>query len=79
MTRWVKWAVALLVLLAVVSGVMRALSARKAQQQALVAANAAKDRAVIELATTDVVNAQVRDVVQGLAVSGSLKDRKSVV
>ncbi|MFC5520928.1 efflux RND transporter periplasmic adaptor subunit [Polaromonas jejuensis] len=79
MKRRIQWAVALLILVLVVGGVVRALSARKAQQQALVAASAAKDLGVIELAATDVLRAQVRDVVQGLAVSGSLKAVNSAV
>lgn len=57
MKRWVPWAVALLVVLLVVGGVLRALSARKAQQQALAAASVAKDQGLVELAATDVVKA----------------------
>ena len=79
MKRWIQWAVALLILLLIVGGVLRALSARKAQQQALAAASAAKDQNVVELAATDVVRVQTRDVVQGLAVSGSLKAVNSAV
>jgi multidrug efflux system membrane fusion protein len=73
MKRWVKWAVVLVILLLVAGGVMRALSARKAQQQALAASSAAPDMGMVELAATDVVKAQQREVVQGLPVSGSLK------
>ena len=73
MKRWVKWAVALVILLLIAGGVMRALSARKAQQQALAASSAAPDMGQVELAATDVVKAQEREVVQGLPVSGSLK------
>ncbi|HEY3048858.1 MAG TPA: efflux RND transporter periplasmic adaptor subunit [Polaromonas sp.] len=79
MKRWIKWAVVLLALLLVVGGVLRALSARKAQQQALAVASAAKDQSLVELAATDVVRAQTRDVVQGLTVSGSLKAVNSAV
>jgi multidrug efflux system membrane fusion protein len=73
MKRWVKWAVALVIVLLIAGGVLRALSARKAQQQALAASSAAPDMGLVELAATDVVKAQVREVVQGLPVSGSLK------
>ncbi|MEO5658195.1 MAG: efflux RND transporter periplasmic adaptor subunit [Polaromonas sp.] len=73
MKRWIKWAVALLVVVLIAAGVMRALSARKAQQQALVAASTAKDTAWVELAASDVVKVQPRNMVQGLAISGSLK------
>ena len=78
MKRSIKWAVALLVIVLIAGGVMRALSARKAQQQALSAASAAQDLGLVELSTTDVVKAQARDMVQGLAISGSLKAVNSV-
>lgn len=76
MKRWIKWAVALVIVLLVVASVMRALSARKAQQQALDAAsasNAASGQGAVELAATDVVKAEIREVAQGLALSGSLR------
>lgn len=73
MKRWIKWAVALLVVRLIAAGVMRALSARKARQQALSAASTAKEAGLVELAATDVVKAQMRDISQGLAISGSLK------
>ncbi|MDP3798352.1 MAG: efflux RND transporter periplasmic adaptor subunit [Polaromonas sp.] len=79
MKRWVPWAVALLIVLLVVGGVLRALSARKAQQQALAAASAAQDQGLVELAATDVVKAEPREVLQGLAVSGALKAVNSAV
>lgn len=72
MKRWIPWAVALLALLLITVGVLRTLSARKAQQQALVAASTAKNPGV-ELAATDVLKAETRALAQGLAVSGSLK------
>lgn len=77
--RWVKWAVALVIVLLVVGGVLRALSDRKAQQQALAAASVAKDQGLVELAATDVVKAAPREVLQGLAVSGALKAVNSAV
>ena len=73
MKRWIKWAVALLAVVLIVAGVMRALSARQAQQQALGAASKAKDLGWVELAATDVVKTQTRDLAQGVAISGSLK------
>ena len=73
MKRWIKWAVALLAVVLIAAGVMRALSARQAQQQALLAASSAKDLGWVELAATDVVKAQTRELAQGVAVSGSLK------
>lgn len=79
MKRWFKWAVALLVILLIAGAVVRTLSARKAQQQALVAASAAKDLGLVELANIDVVKAQTLDMAQGLAISGSLKAVNSAV
>ena len=79
MKRWVKWGVAGLIVLLIVGGVLRALGARKAQQQALAASSAVKDMGLVELASTDVVKAQVREIVQGLPVSGSLKAVNSAV
>ena len=79
MKRWIKWAVALLAIVLIVAGVMRALSARQAQQQALGAASKAKDLGWVELAATDVVKTQTRDLAQGVAISGSLKAVNSAV
>lgn len=76
---WIKWTVALVVVLLMVFGVLRALSARKAQQQALAAASAGKAQGLVELAASDVVRAQTLEVVQGLPVSGSLKAFNSAV
>jgi RND family efflux transporter MFP subunit len=68
-----KWVVAALVLVLVAGGALRAVSARKAQQAALTAAAAQKTQAVVELAAGDVVRAEMRELAQGLAISGSLK------
>ena len=73
MKRWLRWSVALLVCVLIAAGVMRALSARQAQRQALAAAGNASDLGWVELAATDVVKAEARALAQGLAVSGSLK------
>ena len=54
-------------------GVARALSARKAQQEAVAQASVAKVQTVVELAASDVVKAENRDLAQGLPISGSLK------
>jgi multidrug efflux system membrane fusion protein len=79
MKRWVKWTVAGLIVLLIAVGVLRALSARKAQQQALAESSAARDMGLVELAATDLVKAQMREVAQGLSVSGSLKAVNSAV
>lgn len=73
MKRWIQWGAALLVVLLLAGGVLRALTARKAQQQTLAAASAVPPATLVELATTDVVKAQLREITQGLAISGSLK------
>ena len=73
MKRWIPRAIALLVLALLVALVLRTLSARKAEQQALVAASTAPAIAQVELADSDLVKAQVRELAQGLAISGALK------
>jgi RND family efflux transporter MFP subunit len=69
----VTWlALAVLVLLIGI-GVVRALSARKVQQEALAQASVAKVQTLAELAPGDVVKSEVRELAQGLPISGSLK------
>jgi RND family efflux transporter MFP subunit len=79
MKRWIPWAAALLVVLALAATALNTLSARKAKAQALLAAGSAPAAALVELAATDVVKAQVRELAQGLAISGSLKAVNSAV
>lgn len=74
-----KWVVVALVVLLVAGGALRAISARKAQQAALAASTAQKAQAVVELAATDVVRAETRELAQGLLISGSLKAVNSAV
>jgi len=71
--RHYTWLALGLVLLLIVFSVMQALSARKAQQQAVAEASVAKVQTVVELAAGDVVKAQTRELAQGLPISGSLK------
>ena len=79
--KWVKWVIALLVLAAIGVSVGRALQARKAQQETVAAATAANAKAqtIIELAATDVVKAQVKELAMGLPISGSLKAANSAI
>jgi len=76
---WLKWLLVFLVLGILVGGVLRVLSVRKAQQQALVLASAVKQEVSVELATTDITQVKMLDVTQGLAVSGTLKAVSSAV
>ena len=76
---WLKWLAALLVLALLAGGVFRVLSQRKAQQQALTAATAARQALPVELAATDVTQAGMLDITQGLAISGSLKAVNSAI
>jgi RND family efflux transporter MFP subunit len=77
--RHYKWLAAGLVLLLIAFSVVRALSARKAQQEAVTQASVAKAQTVVELAATDVVKAETRELAQGLPLSGSLKAVNSAV
>ena len=79
MKRRTLWAVALLLLVLIAAGGLRALSARKAQQQALAANSAAAGPGRVELTESDVVKAQARAMVQGVVISGSLKAVTSAV
>ena len=71
--RYYKWLALGLVLLLIAFSVVRALSARKAQQEAVAQASVAKAQSVVELAATDVVKVETRELTQGLPISGSLK------
>ena len=74
-----KWVVLALVLVLVAGGALRAVSARKAQQAADAAATASKAQTVVELAATDVVKAETRELAQGLPISGSIKAVNSAI
>ncbi|MEO7392477.1 MAG: efflux RND transporter periplasmic adaptor subunit [Ramlibacter sp.] len=77
--RHYKWLALGLVVLLIGYSVMRALSARKAQQEAVAQASVAKVQTVVELAASDVVKAEVRELAQGLPISGSLKAVNSAI
>lgn len=77
--RYWKWLILVLALLLIGAGVLRALSARKTQQEAVTRASVAKSVTVVELAATDVVRAETRELAQGLPISGSLKAVNSAV
>ena len=73
MKRWMKWAIALVVLALIVLGIARVLSARKAQQAAQAQADAAGTVSAVELAANDVLQAQSRELVRALPITGALK------
>lgn len=81
MKRWLKWVIAGIFLVVLVLSVMKALSARRAQQEAVVAATAANAKAqtVVELANSDIIKARINELNQGLAISGSLKAANSAL
>jgi RND family efflux transporter MFP subunit len=67
-TRWIVIAV---ILLALVGGIWRAMNNQSAKKAAANAPAVAPTQ--VELASTDVVKAELRDVTQGLAISGTVK------
>lgn len=73
MKRWLKWGAAALVVVLLASGIIRALSARKAQQAALAVQTAQRTQTVVELAAADVVQVKNRELSQGLPISGALR------
>ena len=79
MKRWLKWVIAAVILVVLGLSVMKALSARKAQQEAVVAATVANAKAqtVVELTASDVIKAQINEIAQGLPISGTLKAANS--
>jgi multidrug efflux pump subunit AcrA (membrane-fusion protein) len=74
--RWIVIAVAVLLIGGLVG---RAIWSRKAQQAEVAAASTAKVQSVVELAPSDVVKADTRELAQGLPISGSLKAVNSAV
>ncbi len=76
---WLKWAVALLVVAALVLGLVRTLSNKRAQKAAAEALAATPVQTTIELAQTDVVQVKTRELAEGLAISGALKAANSAI
>jgi RND family efflux transporter MFP subunit len=69
-----KWAIGAVLILLLAGGVLRALSARKAQKDALDAQQVSqKSQTTIELTNTDLVQVKSMELTQGLAISGPLK------
>jgi RND family efflux transporter MFP subunit len=66
-----RWLIIAVIVLALIAGIWRALASKRAQKEA--AAAPAVVQTHIELANSDVLTASVRDITQGLAISGTVK------
>ncbi len=66
-----RWIVIGVIVLALVAGIWRSLSNKSAKQTAASATAVAVTQ--VELASTDVLKAELRDITQGLAISGTVK------
>ena len=66
-----RWIVIGVIVLALVAGMFRALSNKRAQQNA--ASAPASVITQVELAGTDVMKAELRDITEGLSISGTVK------
>ena len=79
MKPWLKWTVAGVVVLLLAGGIARTLADRRAKQAAAATQAMQQPQVAIELATTDVMTLNVRNLSQGLALSGALKAVNSAV
>jgi RND family efflux transporter MFP subunit len=66
-----RWLIIVVVVLALAAGIWRALAAKRVQKEA--AAAPAVVQSHIELAQTDVMTVNLRDLTQGLTISGTVK------
>ncbi|MEY4438573.1 MAG: hypothetical protein RIQ36_37 [Pseudomonadota bacterium] len=66
-----RWIVIGVIVLALVAGVVRAMIQKRAKQDAASAPTATVTQ--VELANTDVMKAELRDITQGLPISGTVK------
>lgn len=78
MKKW-QWGLVLLVVGVLAAGGWRAIGARKTQQVAQQQLAAQKAQPVVELAVTDVVKLETRELQRGLPVSGSLRAVNSAI
>ena len=79
MKPWLKWALAALVVVLLITSVWRALSQRKTQQEAVAIQAAQRTQTVVELGTADLVPVKLLELAQGLAISGAIKAVNSAV
>ena len=66
-----RWLIIAVIVLALVAGIWRALASKRVQKEAAAAPAAVQTH--IELANSDVLTANVREITQGLAISGTVK------
>lgn len=76
MKTWLRWLVGALVLAVVAGGVLRAVAARKAQQDA---AAASKAPLTVELAASERIVVAERTLTQGIDISGSVRAVRSAL
>ena len=79
MKRWIPWVAAAIVIGLLGSGAWRAMSARKAQQQALAQATQQRAEAVLALQPGETVVVQRQALALHLPVSGTLRALRSAV
>ncbi|WP_310646129.1 efflux RND transporter periplasmic adaptor subunit [Limnohabitans sp.] len=66
-----RWLIITVIVLALVAGIWRALASKRVQKEAAAAPAAVQTH--IELANSDVLTANMREITQGLAISGTVK------
>jgi len=71
MKRWIPWMAVAIVVAVVAAGALRAISARKAQQQ--IASSARTERVVMEVAPGEVFALRSRELTLGIPVSGAVR------
>ncbi|MDM0043882.1 efflux RND transporter periplasmic adaptor subunit [Variovorax dokdonensis] len=76
MKRWMGWTIALLAIVLVIGGGLRAVKARQAQKQAAAQPLA---EATLSLLPSDVLSAQTRELARSLPISGSLRAVESAM
>lgn len=79
MKSWLKWALAALVVVLLITSVWRALSQRKTQQETVATQAAQRTQTVVELGSADLVPVKLLELAQGLAISGAIKAVNSAV
>ncbi len=76
---WIKWSIAALVVAGIAVSAIKAIGARRAQQAAATASTTVKAQSLVELAASDVMQAQTRELAQGLPISGALRAANTAV